>query len=129
MRSELIVCRCEHVAAEAVEDAIQNLGCASVNEVKKMTRAGMGICQGRCCARLVQHALHRLLGPEAAMVPPQVRPPVRPVAMARLAALEEVLAPEGKLPAGSVNASVLWGRATGAVGTTNLDPEQEGEER
>ena len=58
--SSLIVCRCEQVGAGEIEHAIAALGCRSVNEVKKLTRAGMGPCQGKVCHRLVALALARL---------------------------------------------------------------------
>jgi hypothetical protein len=114
----LIVCRCELVEAHEIEDAIARLGCRSVNEVKKLTRAGMGPCQGKVCARLVQLALARLAGLEAAAVPPQARPPVRPVVLEQLARL----APHLREPAGTVNAEVVWGRSRGARGTLVLEP-------
>lgn len=116
--ASLIVCRCELVGAGEVEDAIARLGCRSVNEVKKLTRAGMGPCQGRVCSRLVRLALARLAGAEAAAVPPQARPPVRPVALEQLARL----APDMPEPAGTVNAEVIWGLSRGARGTLVLEP-------
>jgi bacterioferritin-associated ferredoxin len=116
--TSLIVCRCELVEAHEIEDAIARLGCRSVNEVKKLTRAGMGPCQGKVCARLVELTLVRLAGAEAAAVPPQVRPPVRPVALEELARL----APHMAEPAGTVNAAVVWGLSRGARGTLVLEP-------
>ena len=122
--SSLIVCRCEQVGAGEIEHAIAALGCRSVNEVKKLTRAGMGPCQGKVCHRLVALALARLADPEAAAVPPQVRPPVRPVVLARLARL----APHIPEPPGTVNAEVVWGLSRGARGTLVLEPGEPGTE-
>lgn len=116
--ASLIVCRCERVGAHEVLDAIARLGCRSVNEVKKLTRAGMGPCQGKVCARLVGLALARLAGAEAAAVPPQTRPPVRPVVLEHLARL----APHIPEPPGTVNAAVIWGLSRGARGTLVLEP-------
>ncbi len=116
--SALVICRCEHVGAGEVEHAIAALGCRSADEVKKLTRAGMGLCQGKLCYRLVQLALARLAGPEAAAVPARVRPPVRAVALGRLARLAAHI-PE---PPGTVNAEVVWGVSKGARGTLALEP-------
>ncbi|MBI4279852.1 MAG: (2Fe-2S)-binding protein [Armatimonadetes bacterium] len=120
---DLVLCRCEGVMAGTVEDAVARLGCRSVNEVKKITRAGMGPCLGTVCLHLVQRALADLAGPEAAAVPHRVRPPVRAVPLARLGALAEHLAE----PAGTVNADVVWGVSAGARGTVTLDATNEDE--
>jgi bacterioferritin-associated ferredoxin len=117
-RGDLVVCRCEDVRAREVEHAVTVLGCRSPNEVKKLTRAGMGPCQGKVCHRLVQLALLRHAGGEAAGVPLLVRPPVRPIPLAQLARLAEDL----DEPAGTLNADVIWGVSKGARGTVPLEP-------
>lgn len=55
MHDELI-CRCEEVSREEIEKAIED-GAVTANEVKRFTRAGMGLCQGRTCRRLVERIL------------------------------------------------------------------------
>ena len=49
---DTIVCRCEHVARAAIEDAVGQ-GATSLGEIKRRTRAGMGRCQGRYCESIV----------------------------------------------------------------------------
>lgn len=115
---DLVVCRCEDVRAAEVEQAIAALGCRSVNEVKRLTRAGMGACQGKVCYRLVQLALARLAGPEAGAVAPRLRPPVRGLTLGQLARF----APHLAEPEGTINADVIWGRSRGARGTLPLGP-------
>ena len=79
MEHDLIICRCEEVTRAEVLDAINN-GAASVNAVKRWTRAGMGLCQGKSCSRLVSQMLAEELGIEVSEVSPATaRPPVRPV--------------------------------------------------
>lgn len=82
--AELIVCRCEEITLAQIEQAIA-AGADSVNEVKQWTRAGMGICQGRTCLRLVQALVAAATGapPDAPPLPTH-RWPVRPVALGAL---------------------------------------------
>lgn len=76
---EKYVCRCEEVTEREIREAIR-AGARSVAEVKRWTRAGMGICQGRSCRRLVE----RLISEETGLKPDEIEPssfrqPVRPV--------------------------------------------------
>ena len=47
-RAETLVCRCEEVPLAAVEEEFR-AGTATTGAVKRVTRAGMGRCQGRYC--------------------------------------------------------------------------------
>ena len=53
---DILICRCEEVTRADVLRAIAQ-GCHTVSSVKRATRAGMGACQGRTCARLIQQIL------------------------------------------------------------------------
>jgi thioredoxin reductase/bacterioferritin-associated ferredoxin len=46
---DTIVCRCEEVRYAAVRAAIEQGGATDSRQVKQLTRAGMGWCQGRVC--------------------------------------------------------------------------------
>ena len=92
---DTIVCRCEEVPASEVRIAIED-GARQVTEVRAVTRAGMGLCQGRLCVPTVCGLLERWGGvsPEAAgRLPPRL--PARPVPVPVLAdpILESVAAP------------------------------------
>jgi bacterioferritin-associated ferredoxin len=113
----LVVCPCEGVTSAEIEQAIAAAGCQDVNEVKKITRAGMGPCQGVVCHRLVEIALARALGSAAAAAAHRFRPPVRPVPLGRVAALAAAM----REPQGTVDAEVIWGLKAGARGTLPLD--------
>ncbi len=80
-------CRCEGVTLEAVAGALA-AGAVSLNDVKRRTRAGMGMCQGIYCmpaiAALVAHATSQQIG---LMEPMTARPPVRPVSLDALAGI------------------------------------------
>lgn len=49
VRADTVVCRCEEVTAGAVRRAVTERGATDVRQVKQLTRAGMGWCQGRVC--------------------------------------------------------------------------------
>jgi NAD(P)H-nitrite reductase large subunit len=83
------VCRCEEIGVEDIRDAIAE-GARSINDVKRRTRAGMGICQGIYCVSPIAN----LIAAETSLdlgeiVPMTARPPVRLVPLGMLAAMEE----------------------------------------
>ncbi|XOV78068.1 MAG: FAD-dependent oxidoreductase [Aestuariibacter sp.] len=51
---DTLVCRCEEVTALNIRDAVR-AGHTDCNQVKFLTRCGMGPCQGRQCAQAVSH--------------------------------------------------------------------------
>jgi len=82
---DMLVCRCEEVTVAEVKAAIAD-GARDLTGVKRRVRAGMGLCQGRTCEKLVQAILCSELG----LKPDQVgassaRPPVRPISFGQLA--------------------------------------------
>jgi NAD(P)H-nitrite reductase large subunit len=82
---DMLVCRCEEVTLGQIKQAIKE-GARDVVGVKRRVRAGMGLCQGRTCEKLVQQILCQELG----LKPDQVgsasaRPPVRPITFGELA--------------------------------------------
>jgi hypothetical protein len=57
-----------------------------MKEVKRLTRAGMGLCQGKTCSQLVMGILAREAGRDRSEVEPDTtRPPVRAVPVRVLA--------------------------------------------
>ncbi|MDM8544441.1 (2Fe-2S)-binding protein [Desulfococcaceae bacterium HSG9] len=78
----LVICRCEEVTRAEIKDAIRT-GMQSLNGVKRVTRAGMGLCQGQTCQRLVTQILAQELGVSPAETEPMTaRGPVRPLTLA-----------------------------------------------
>jgi NAD(P)H-nitrite reductase large subunit len=86
---ELIICRCEEVSEGEIVDAIE-WGARTVTDVKRLTRAGKGLCQGKTCGRLVSQLLQKSgKGLEKPFPKPStVRPPVRPLKVGELASEE-----------------------------------------
>ena len=79
MAGDRVICRCEEVTEEEIIRAIRE-GARTVSEVKRRTRAGMGMCQGKICSRLIASIILR----ETNLRPEEVfdltkRPPVRPI--------------------------------------------------
>lgn len=76
---DIIICRCQEVTRQDILDAIAD-GATTVDGVKRRTRAGMGLCQGKTCERLVAKIIAEETGrPMADILPPKSRIPVRPV--------------------------------------------------
>ncbi|MEW6217765.1 MAG: (2Fe-2S)-binding protein, partial [Candidatus Bipolaricaulota bacterium] len=73
------VCRCEEVTRQMIERAVED-GATTVDAVKRLTRAGMGLCQGRTCRRLVSAIIAEKTGkPLEEILPATTRPPLRPL--------------------------------------------------
>lgn len=86
---ETIVCRCEEVTAGTLR-ARAAVGRPGTNQVKAFTRAGMGPCQGRQCGYTVMHILGGAQNrPPEALGFYRIRPPLKPVTLGELAALEQ----------------------------------------
>lgn len=62
----------------------------TINDVKRRTRAGMGVCQGIYCAGTIAAMIHEQAGaPLAEIAPMTARPPARLIPVGALADLEE----------------------------------------
>ena len=78
---DLIICRCEEITKGEIKEAIRN-GMRTVSGIKRITRAGMGLCQGQTCQRLVTQIIAEELGQSPADIEPTTaRGPVRPLRM------------------------------------------------
>jgi sarcosine oxidase, subunit alpha len=50
--SKNIICRCERISKEEIQELIRE-GHHDINEIKALTRAGMGACGGKTCQNLI----------------------------------------------------------------------------
>lgn len=74
-----IICRCEDIAEDEII-ALVRKGITSIEEIKRLTRASMGHCQGRTCKRLIAQIIARETGKQLSEILfSTVRPPVKPV--------------------------------------------------
>ncbi|HTR84808.1 MAG TPA: FAD-dependent oxidoreductase [Reyranella sp.] len=76
MESAALVCRCEEVRADDIRDYIDKFGYDSPAAVKRISRSGMGRCQGRYCAPVIARLCAAEVGEFDFFAP---RPPAKPV--------------------------------------------------
>lgn len=82
--SELIICRCEEVTLEDLNETAKKYKCTA-RELKLRTRAGMGYCGGRTCRPAVDQVIYHVTGEQPIHDNPlKVQPPVRPVPLIEL---------------------------------------------
>ncbi len=82
-----IVCACEDVTLAEIQRAFA-AGHRDLESVKRYTGLGTGPCQGKSCAALAVRELLRLGATPEEAAPFTVRPPVEPVALGALAAID-----------------------------------------
>ncbi|WP_342363842.1 NAD(P)/FAD-dependent oxidoreductase [Terrarubrum flagellatum] len=86
---DTIVCRCEEISAKELRARAAE-GRPGPNQLKAFTRVGMGPCQGRQCGYTVAHIIAAAQNRPVAEVGFQrIRPPLKPVTLGELAALDE----------------------------------------
>ncbi|MFL9921064.1 FAD/NAD(P)-binding oxidoreductase [Paraburkholderia fungorum] len=96
---EVTVCRCEEVTAGQLRSFVK-LGCLGPNQAKSFGRCGMGPCQGRLCGLTVTEVIADARGVTPAEVGYyRVRPPIKPVTLAELAAAYDATAQRVAQPA------------------------------
>ncbi|MFC7892215.1 NAD(P)/FAD-dependent oxidoreductase [Streptomyces sp. NPDC057381] len=96
LTDDTVVCRCEEVTAGAVRAARADGEARDHRQVKQLTRAGMGWCQGRICGP----AVHCLVAPRQAYTPTE-RLIATPVTLGALADLDQA----GRTPEGTEGAA------------------------
>jgi len=86
-QDDVLVCRCEEVSAKQIRDTVA-LGCEGPNQMKAFLRCGMGPCQGRLCGLTVTEMIAEARGvtPESVGYY-RLRPPIKPIPLAELAAM------------------------------------------
>lgn len=62
---EQLVCECEYVSRSALEETIRQRGSASLDDMRRVLRLGMGPCQGGFCIYRATGILHGLDGLDA----------------------------------------------------------------
>ena len=85
---DVIACRCEEVSAGELRRMV-TLGCTGPSQTKAFARCGMGPCQGRLCGLTVTEVIAQERGASPAEVGYyRVRPPIKPITLEELAALD-----------------------------------------
>lgn len=68
LAGDTVLCRCENVTVEEVRAAISSWRISELNQLKAITRCGMGRCQGRLCGSAAMEVLAAETGAEIADV-------------------------------------------------------------
>ncbi len=85
MDDKTIICRCEDVTWGEIKKQLDK-GYSTMDEIKRITRAGMGRCQGKNCQRILLHAMARYLGKKVEEIPLSTyRAPTKPIPLGTLA--------------------------------------------
>ena len=58
MDDNIIICRCEEITYGEIKQAIRE-GARTIDGIKRMTRAGKGLCQGRTCRAVIIQILRQ----------------------------------------------------------------------
>ena len=78
---DMIICRCEEITKGEIRQAVHE-GMFTVTEIRRYLRAGMGLCQGQTCSRLVQGIVARALQVSPSLLQPATATvPIRPTEM------------------------------------------------
>jgi len=79
-----IVCRCEEITLGEIREYIRK-GYRSIDEIKRISRAGMGPCQGRTCRQLIMQELSKATGQGMSDLRMSTfRPPTKPIKLGAL---------------------------------------------
>lgn len=79
-----IICRCEEITLGEVRELIRK-GYQSLDEIKRISRAGMGPCQGRTCRQLIMQELASATGKKMSELKMSTfRPPTKPIKLGAL---------------------------------------------
>jgi len=98
--NDTIVCRCEDITLTYIRKVIAD-GYRTIDEIKRVTRAGMGPCQGRTCRMLIAQELARYYKvPMEEVLMPTFRPLVKPIKMGSFVEAGEARKAEEKGGAG-----------------------------
>ena len=73
LHDDQVVCRCERVLLQEIKEVIK-AGSRDMNEIKALTRAGLGACGGKTCRPLIQRVFHELGVPQEDVTAPVERP-------------------------------------------------------
>lgn len=58
---KIVVCRCCDVTLKEIRDLIRS-GYTTLDEIKRLSRAGMGQCEGKTCRTLIMQEISKATG-------------------------------------------------------------------
>ncbi|MFD1929229.1 (2Fe-2S)-binding protein [Sporosarcina siberiensis] len=85
MDKSTIICKCEEINIDEIETALK-MGAQTFNDVKRLTRCGMGQCQAKICMNLVRNLIHQVSDiPLSEISPATMRMPLKMIRIEVLA--------------------------------------------
>lgn len=85
---DTIICRCSDITRAELHAWIDH-GLTTIDELKRLTRATMGPCQGRTCRQLIMQELAAKTGlPPAEIKLPTFRQPLKGITLGAIADLD-----------------------------------------
>jgi NAD(P)H-nitrite reductase large subunit len=85
MKEDIIICRCEDITLGKLRSLIKE-GFTTIDEIKRITRMGMGPCRGSTCLELAVREIANLTDKDISEIKmPTNRPPISGVKLAELA--------------------------------------------
>lgn len=90
MDKSTIICRCEEINIDEIETVLK-LGAETFDDIKRITRCGMGPCQAKMCFKPVAHLICDYTGKSLSQIPPaRSRMPLKITRMSVLAANQDL---------------------------------------
>ena len=84
MDENTIICRCSDITLKEVRDLIHE-GYTTLEEIKRISRTGMGPCQGRTCGSLILKEINSITGKGIPEIDITVsRPPVKGILLKQI---------------------------------------------
>lgn len=84
MDKSTVICRCEEINIDEIETAIKQ-GAETFDDIKRLTRCGMGHCQAKVCMNMVRQLISRYTEKPLSDVPPaRLRMPSKVIRMETL---------------------------------------------
>lgn len=88
LSEKTIICRCEDLTVDEIRERIEQ-GYGSFEEIKRITRIGMGPCQGRTCRQHLLRELARAAGKTSGEIElPTFRPPTKQISFGAIGGLD-----------------------------------------
>ncbi|WBW95558.1 (2Fe-2S)-binding protein [Oceanirhabdus sp. W0125-5] len=83
--NSIIICRCSDITLKEIKELL-NEGYLTVEEIKRISRAGMGPCQGKTCGGLIQREISKFTNEKMENVKvSNTRPPAKAIKLEDIA--------------------------------------------
>jgi len=85
MDENTVICRCSDITLNEIRNLIKD-GYTTLDEIKRISRAGMGPCQGRTCSQLILREIAAFTNNDISQLKVCTsRPPVKGIKLGQIA--------------------------------------------